>query len=220
MEKEKAIIFDMDGVIIESEPLYRIAAEKVVNNHGGIYTDEIGKKEMGLGIIDASKVIIEETGINNISPESFSKEYMEEYLKISDKMLKKNEGVNELISYAKKEYKIAVASSTNVEIVEKLLKKINLFNEFDFVIGGNMVTKAKPDPEIYSTASRNINITPDKCTAIEDSLNGAISALKAGMSVLIVKHSLSNHLTFPDTCIIFENLFEIKNYLSKINNQE
>lgn len=209
---EKAIVFDMDGVIIESEPLYRIAANNVVCRYGGVYTEEIGKKEMGLGIIDASKVIIQETGINS-TPESFSHEYIEEYLKVSEKLLKKNKGIDELIDYVKTRYRIAVASSTNIRVVKTLLKKINLYDKFEYLIGGDMVSNAKPDPEIYLKASSKINILPENCIAIEDSVNGAISALNAGMKVLIVKHSLSENLSFPKSCTIFENLTQIKNYL-------
>ena len=106
-----------------------------------------------------------------------------------------------------------------MHVVESYFESVglNVYDIFDAIVSGNMVKKAKPDPEVYETACKLLKEKPENCIAIEDSPNGTISAAKAGLDVLFVVDQIA-----PDANVkkygkkIFNNLFEVKDYFDEI----
>ena len=96
-------------------------------------------------------------------------------------------GVNEILTFLKDNgKKIALASSTRREVVLAELRDAGVLDFFDEVVTGDMVTKSKPDPEIFLTACEKIGVAPDRCYAIEDSFNGIRSASGGGLHAIMV----------------------------------
>lgn len=215
----KAVIFDMDGVIIDSEPVYRIASKNVVSRYGGIYDESISDKEMGLSIKESSRVVVNETGIK-VDPDVFAKEYISEYLKLTEDMLKPNSGIERLLKFCSENYLTALASSTVIEIVNTLMKRFGFKKYFKYMIGGDQVENSKPDPTIYIEAGKNLGVNPDECIVIEDSLNGVKSAISAEMAPLVLKHSLNEKTIFPDTVRVFSSIEDIQDYLKSISGKK
>ena len=81
---------------------------------------------------------------------------------------------------------MAVASSSNLEVIKKYLKKVGVFDYFDVIIGGDIVTKGKPDPEIYSKCIEQLNLSKEECIGVEDTANGVLSIHRAGMKPIMI----------------------------------
>ncbi len=212
----KAVIFDMDGVIIDSEPIYRMAAKAVVSKYGGVYDSSVSDKEMGLSIKESSKIVVKETGIE-IDPERFAKEYIEQYLIFCEKFLKPNENIEKLIAYCHDNFKTAIASSTVRDIVIMLMDRFGFLKYFQFVVGGDEVERSKPHPGIYLKAAGNLEVDPHECVVIEDSYNGAVSAVSAGMTTLVLRHDLNRNISFPQEVTVFEDIDSIVIHLKNMD---
>lgn len=210
-----AVIFDMDGVIIDSEKLYRKAFDIVVTRYGGASSGELFARQMGKEMKEAQKIIVE-TAALEVSPECFGKEYLEEFLKIARKRLIPNPGLEELLKYLKGKVRIGLASSTPRVIVKEFMNRLGLSPYFDEIICGDMVARSKPDPEIYRLVSQKLNVKPENCIAIEDSPSGIESAVNAGIKVFALIHDENRNqdLTGADEC--FETLGDIEKKLKTL----
>lgn len=176
----KGIIFDMDGLMLDTEKLLtrfwiQSAAE---------YGFEM-KKEHVLGIRSlAGKYAIPK--LKGIFGESFDYnavrsrriELMNDYIRENGIEVKK--GLIELLEYIKGKYLIAVATATDYERTELYLKKVGVFEYFDKIICGPMVENGKPAPDIYLKACEVLELSSKQCIALEDSPNGILSAYRAG----------------------------------------
>lgn len=182
-----AIIFDMDGVLFDTE---RICCE---------CWEEIGES-MGLG--DLSEGIRGCIGLNRNDAEAFMYNLygedfpFEEFTETVHVLMKKRlleegtpvkEGVREILKYLKENgYIIGMASSSSKESVMEHLKETGLEEYFRAVVTGDMVEHSKPDPDIYLKACEELGVTPMNVIAIEDSPNGIRSAYRAGMKPVMV----------------------------------
>lgn len=214
----KAIIFDMDGVIIDSEPLHFEVERKLLEELGGVFdydfhntlvgtTDElmwsIFKEKFNL------KLTIDE--MMNLKKERFIKEIHRVPLV---------KGVEDLISTLYSAgYTLALASSNNRRSVDKIIETFNLYKYLKFSISGDDVKKGKPNPEIFLKAAEIADIAVGKCLVIEDAKNGVLAAKAAGMKCIGYKNPNSGNqdLSKADLIIdnyskldleIFENLFK------------
>lgn len=205
----KLVIFDMDGLMFDTETVsrdaWKIAGERV-NLH---FDDELFSQILG-----TNSTYITNTFINKFGENSPYKDLIAERNIIADELINTNglrvkKGLNELLTYLKtNNIKRAVATSTSRERALKLLTLANVVNEFDYVICGDEVTKSKPDPEIFLKVAEKLNVSPKNCIVLEDSRFGIYAAKNAGMYPIMV----------PDLLIPDEELLEIIH--SKVNNLE
>lgn len=183
----RAVVFDMDGVIFDSENLCMKCWHVVAEKYDIPDIDEVIFKCIGTNKAMTTKIVTEHYG------EDFDfKKYEGEMSTLfheyeAEHSLPKKPGVVELLDYLKaKNYKLAVASSTRIALVTKQLEHAGLLNYFDEVVGGDMLEKSKPAPDIYLMACDKIGVTPEEAYAIEDSYNGIRSAHAAGMKAIMV----------------------------------
>lgn len=190
----KGIIFDMDGLMLDTEKLLVKFWRQSADEHGFNMTDEdvFGIRSM------SHKLAVPH--LKNIFGESFDYykirqrriELMNNYIEENGIEIKK--GLFKLLDYLRENnYKTAVATATPYERAEKYLHQINAFDYFDKIIGGNMIENGKPAPDIYLTASNAIQLRPSECIALEDSPNGIKSAYSAGCKPVMIPD-----LTPPD----------------------
>lgn len=193
----KFIIFDMDGVIFDTERLClkiwkKISAKFNVFDIEKVYFECIGTNE------DLTKKIMLKAYGTNFPYHDFKNladKLFDGYEKLYKMPLKK--GAKEILSYFKqKGYKIGLASSTKYERVKKELTHVNLFHFFDEIATGDMVINSKPSPDIYLLAAKKLNAYPEACYAIEDSKNGIIAAASANMKTIMIPDLLE-----PDSSI-------------------
>ena len=142
-----------------------------------------------------------------------TRDFLEDYYSRNTVTVKK--GLYELLEHLKGAgYKLAVASSTKKEKVEHHLQSADVRQYFDAVIGGDMVEKSKPEPDIYQTAAAALGVSPEECYALEDSRNGLLSAYRAGCKVIHVPD-----LWQPDDTVKsfilgpFEDLLAVRDWL-------
>lgn len=210
----KAVIFDMDGVIIDSEKLYRKACTELVQELGGSINQELFDKQMGLKMEETQRVVVQLAGLS-MKPEEFGREYIERFLKLAREVLVPNRGLIELLSFLKPRVKLAIASSTTKEVVLELMERIGVKEYFQVIVGGDEVVESKPEPQIYLKAAELLAVRPGECIVIEDSPSGIESAVNAGMRVLAVKHDENRGLDLSRAVEQFDDLEEVRLYLEK-----
>ncbi|TYB82709.1 MAG: HAD family phosphatase [Kosmotoga sp.] len=208
----KAVVFDMDGVMIDSEWIYKKACQNILKKYGKEATEELFQAQMGRSMEEAQQIIVEMTGLH-VEPEKIGKEYINEYLRLSEELLKPNPGLYNLINFLKSKVSLAVASSTQQNVVEKILERFGIKKVFSAITGGDKVKRSKPYPEIYTMTSRKLGVLPANCIVIEDSPAGIESAKKAGMTVfaLETEHNSNMDISYADSQ--FDSLREIHDYL-------
>jgi beta-phosphoglucomutase len=180
----KAIIFDLDGVIVDTAHYHFVAWQRLAKEIGVSFSLEDNERLKGVSRMRSLEIILEIGGV------TLPKEKMEELALLKNKWfleyvsaIKPEEifpGVKELIIEMKKQgYKIALGSSSkNAELVLELLKIKQLF---DAIADGNMITKSKPNPEIFLLAASKLRVSPSECVVFEDAEAGVEAALAAGM---------------------------------------
>jgi len=211
----KAVVFDMDGVIFDTENIICALWE------------ETGKE---LGLLDINQVILKCIGTNAQMTEAIVKEhygqdfdykgikrgitdtFLERY---SEGRLPMKIGVVDTLTYLKsKGYRIGLATSTRQEIVLNEIKDAGLLKYFDEIVCGDMVSRSKPDPEIFLTACERLGVDPKEAVGIEDSYNGIKALHAAGMIPIMVPDILKptdeiKALTYT----ICENLIKVQELL-------
>lgn len=208
----KAVVFDMDGVMIDSEWIYKKACQNILKKYGKEATEELFQAQMGRSMEEAQQIIVEMAGLK-IEPEKIGKEYINEYLRLSEELLKPNPGLYDLINFLKNKVSLAVASSTQQNVVEKILERFGIEKVFSAITGGDKVKRSKPYPEIYTMTSIKLGVQPANCIVIEDSPAGIESAKKAGMTVFALKTEHNSNMDVSNADSQFDSLREIQDYL-------
>lgn len=219
MKNIEAIIFDMDGVLIDSERIvtdcWRAASlqMKIPNIDEAIFGC------IGLNRND-TKAFFNNIYGDEFSYETFAAMVSEMYKdQIKTHGLPVKEGVFEILTFLKQnKYKIGLASSSRYQSVCGHMERLQLKDYFEIMIGGDMVEHSKPLPDIYLKACEAIGVKPDKCMAIEDSPNGIRSAYAANMNVVMVPDMIASTPEIRDMLFgEFKSLLEVRDYLIKEN---
>lgn len=183
----KAVLFDMDGTLIDTEKYYRIFWPKALAQFGYHMTDEQVLFMRSLGRPFAPKQLKEWFGeeLDYYAVRDCRKQLMEEHLDRVGIELKP--GAVEILEELKKRGILAaVATATDLERTEKYLQKVGLREYFDRLISATQVKEGKPSPDIYIYACEQLGLAPEECIAVEDSPNGVKSAYGAGCRVIMV----------------------------------
>ena len=219
MRKAEAVIFDMDGVLIDSEPIHVTIEKKLFSELGIEVTDDVHRSYMGA----SNDYMYTDLRLRFKLPESV-KELMErDELFRSDyfnrlETIPVNDGLISLLSQIKDAgLKLAVATSSSPEIVSILLNKGEIAHFFDAIVTTSEAGKSKPSPDVYLLAAKRIGVLPENCIVFEDSPNGLLAAKSAGMycvaiqsdSELIQKLSGADHLIQSFTEITLTKLTDL-----------
>lgn len=183
----KAVIFDMDGVLFDTESVCMKAWDNAGEKMGVGKAGYMVLKTLGMTAEKAIEIIKAEFGddFDAVKFKQMGRDYSYHYFNTYG--VPEKPGLYEILDYLKdKGYKIALASSTSTQSVHHHLQEKGIEKYFDAVICGDMVEKSKPEPDIYLKACAELDEKPDDCVAIEDSKNGLLSAHCAGMPVVMV----------------------------------
>ena len=185
--KGEAVIFDMDGVIFDSETLVLNCWREVAECHG-IRNIEIACHEcLGTNSAVSKQIFLRHYG-QDFPYDEYKAEMSEVFFGYaSGGRLKKKPGVEKLLKYLKESgIKVALASSTREAVVKKELEEGGLLGYFDEIVCGDMVKRSKPEPDIFIYACERLNVSPMKALVLEDSENGIRAARAAGIPVICI----------------------------------
>ena len=217
MEKIKAVIFDMDGVIFDSERLYMQCCKEAARIFGIRNIESTVISCIGLNT-EKTHELYRNTYGADFPIDEYWKEVTGRFAeKAQGGLLPVKSGAENLLKYLrKKNIPIALASSTKTEIIMRELNAAGLTDYFDIIIGGNMVKKSKPDPDIFLLAADKLGYPTNECIIIEDSFNGVRAASAAGAYVIMVPD-----IAVPDAEMenladnIFDSLINVKDFFVK-----
>jgi len=186
MNNIKGVIFDMDGILLDSESISDITWERAGKDFNIPMTIRILDKCRGSNKHDIIETLKNEFG-QDFDANAFLAKTGEYYWQIEEENgISLMPYVKEILEYLQPHYRLALASSTGGISVAKQLTKTQIISYFDKRITGDMVTHSKPDPEIYLKACEIVGLKPEECVAIEDSPNGIRSAAAAGLTAIMV----------------------------------
>lgn len=183
----KAVVFDMDGVIFDSERLVIDCWKPVAEKYGIPDIEEACYECMGINAALTKELMQKRYG-RDFPYDAYKKEMSALFFeRAKDGKLPQKPGVKELLVFLKEHgFKTALASSTRREVVYRELKEGGLITYFDEIVCGDMVSNSKPDPEIFLKACELLGVDPKTAYAIEDSYNGIRSAYRAGLRPIMV----------------------------------
>ena len=183
----RAVIFDMDGLMFDTERVFFGAWDYAGEKMGLGKAGYMLMRTLGMNTADGNQQWRNEFGddVDIDALWAYTKEYMDDYY--SRYAVTVKPGLYDLLTYLeRRHYKLAVASSTRLEKVERHLRNANVRQYFSAVITGDMVEHSKPEPDIYLKAAAALGEAPEDCYALEDSRNGLIAAHKAGCKAIHV----------------------------------
>ena len=197
MTKEiKAVIFDMEGVLIDSEPLWRKAMIEGFASIGVLITEEDCKKTTGNRLKEVVEYWFEKLNILDFLPTEIEHRIINMLVKLINNEGKAISGVIEVINFCNnKNIKIGLATSSSNQLMEAVLEKLNLKNTFKSSISAENMEYGKPHPEVFLSCASQLQISPLECIVIEDSINGVIAAKAAFMKVIALpeQENINNH---------------------------
>lgn len=212
------VIFDMDGLMFDTEPLGAVCFARSAKQFGYIIEEEFRYKLIGINANDHYALMKSKFGQDCPAKEihELSKKLRSDYLYKHGIIIKP--GLFELITYLKnKGIKIAVASSSAYSKINEYLALAGLKNIFDLIVGGDDLEHGKPDPEIFLKVLKYFKIAADHALVLEDSTNGILAANAANIPVVCVPDYLPNcKEVLARTSAVLPSLVEVKNEIMKI----
>ena len=181
----EAVIFDLDGVLIQSEEVWDDVREKYVRERGGRYDSEIQRAMMGMSSPEWSRYLHEHAGVPD-EPDAINVEVVRLMLAAYRDHLPLIPGALDAVRRLAARFPLGLASSSNRELIDTVLDVAGLAPLFAATVSSEEVAHGKPAPDVYLEAARRLGIAPGRCTAVEDSHGGIRSAKGAGMRVVAI----------------------------------
>lgn len=188
MSSIAAVVFDLDGVLLDSEHIWPEVKEDVTREWGGRWLERAQADMMGMSSIEWSRYMHDELGLSQ-SPEEIDAEVVRRMLAHYEEHLPLIEGAVDAVERLAGGFMLAVASSSNRSLIEVVLREAGIAALFEVVVSSEEVARGKPAPDVFLEAARRLGVPPQTCAAVEDSGNGIRAAHAAGMRVLAIPNT-------------------------------
>jgi HAD superfamily hydrolase (TIGR01509 family) len=180
-----AVVFDMDGVIVDSEHVWNEARETLARKRGGRWHERAQRDMMGMSSLEWSLYMRDVIGLEE-PPEEISAEVVRRLDAIYREELPLLEGAVDAVRRLADRWPLGLASSSNRELIDLVLDLAELAPYFRATVSSEEVPRGKPSPDVYLEAARRLGVEATRCAAVEDSHNGIRSAKAAGMRVIAI----------------------------------
>jgi HAD superfamily hydrolase (TIGR01509 family) len=180
-----AVVFDLDGVLIQSEEVWDDVRAAYVRERGGRYDDEVQRAMMGMSSVEWSQYLHDVAGVPD-EPETINDEVVRRMLDAYRKHLPLIDGAVEAVQRLAARYTLGLASSSNRPLIDAVLLVAGLTQFFAATVSSEEVARGKPAPDVYLEAARRLRVDAERCAAVEDSHGGIRSAKAAGMRVIAI----------------------------------
>jgi len=184
----EAVVFDLDGVLLQSEEVWDEVRERYVRERGGRYDEAAQRAMMGMSSLEWSRFLHEELGVP-APPEQINDEVVALMIERYRERLPLIDGAAEAIERLAARWPLGVASSSNRPLIDAVLELSGLARLFAATVSSEEVARGKPSPDVYLEAARRLAASPARCAAIEDSHSGIRSARAAGMRVVAIPNA-------------------------------
>ena len=181
----EAVIFDLDGVIVDSEQVWDEVREQYTVEAGGRYSQTATRAMMGMSSTEWSTYMAEELALPG-SPEEINAAIVQRLLARYGEAPPLIDGAVDVVRSIAEAVPVAIASSSNPELIDVVLRAAGLADVVRDAVSSQEVPRGKPSPDVYLEAARRLGVDPTRSTAVEDSHNGIRSAKDAGMRVFAV----------------------------------
>jgi HAD superfamily hydrolase (TIGR01509 family) len=180
-----AVVFDLDGVLIQSEEVWDTVRERFTRERGGRYDAEIQRAMMGMSSTEWSHYLHETAGLPD-SPEQINEAVVQRMLEAYERQLPLIDGAVDAVQRLARTYPLGLASSSNRALIDAVLRTPGLESCFAATVSSEEVARGKPAPDVYLEAARRLGVEPTSCAAVEDSHGGIRSAKAAEMRVIAI----------------------------------
>jgi HAD superfamily hydrolase (TIGR01509 family) len=181
----EAVVFDLDGVLLDSEQLWDAAREQLAKEQGGRWHDRAQRDMMGMSSREWSRYMHETIGLPE-PPDEINREVVERLATGYRERLPAIEGAREAVERLAARWPLGLASSSNRELIDLALELLGVSDLFKATVSSEEVARGKPAPDVYLEAARRLGVDPARAAAIEDSQNGILAAKAAGMRVIAI----------------------------------
>jgi HAD superfamily hydrolase (TIGR01509 family) len=183
----EAVVFDLDGVLIDSEPVWEQVRRQLVAEHGGYWAPDAQRRLMGMNTQEWSRYLSEDLGVG-LPPEKVAATVIERMADRYADHLPLMPGAVETVRTLAPRWPLGLASSSPTSLIDVFLDASSLRNFFTAARSTQQVAHGKPAPDIYVAVAAQLGRQPERCAAVEDSSNGLRSATSAGLQVIAIPH--------------------------------
>ena len=181
----EAIVFDLDGILIDSEHVWDEVRQQLADERGGRWNDNASRDMMGMSSIEWSRYMRDVVGLSE-EPEEISAEVVRRLEDRYRRELPLIPGAEQAVQRLAARWPLALASSSNRELIDLVLESSGLGRYFEASVSSEEVARGKPAPDVFLEAARRLGVGPTSCAAVEDSENGILAAKAAGMRTIAI----------------------------------
>jgi HAD superfamily hydrolase (TIGR01509 family) len=185
----EAVVFDLDGVIVDSEHVWDEVRQRLAEERGGRWHDRASRDMMGMSSLEWSRYMHDVIGLAE-PPEQINAEVVRRLVAVYREELPLLPGAVEAVEALAARWPLGLASSSNREVIDLVLRVSGLERWFAATVSSEEVARGKPAPDVYLEAARRLDVPAERCAAVEDSENGILSAKAAGMRTIAIPNPL------------------------------
>jgi HAD superfamily hydrolase (TIGR01509 family) len=205
-----AIIFDMDGVLVDSEPLGLLAMQRVMARHGVTYTEADNNEFLGCTTLEECRILRARYGLE-ADERDLTTQYVEILVELIRDRPRPMPGVPAVLEQLRAAgYRMALASSAEPAVIAENVRALDLAQLFEAVVSGTEVAHGKPAPDVFVETARRLQVPVEGCLVVEDSRNGLLAAKAAGMACAVIPCASTRHQDFREADHDLRSLWDLR----------